>query len=176
LPAVDRDASPNPLVGYFPTRDGRFLTLMLFQSDRYWPDLCRHLDRPDLIDDPRFVDSAARYENRRECIQLLRNLFRARTLEQWCERLQTLQGVWAPVRTPLEVHDDPQVIANDYLEPITTASGVTIKVPVNPVQFDLTQPAVRGAPGHGEHTDEVLLELGLSYDAIVAHKAAGAVL
>jgi crotonobetainyl-CoA:carnitine CoA-transferase CaiB-like acyl-CoA transferase len=176
LPAVDRDASPNPLVGYFPTSDGRFLTLMLFQGDRYWPDLCRHLDRPDLIDDARFNSSAARYEHRRECVQLLRALFRSRTLAQWCERLQTLQGVWAPVRTPLEVHDDPQVCANDYLEPITTASGVTLKVPVNPVQFDLAQPAVRGAPAHGEHTDEVLLELGLSYDAIVAYKAAGAVL
>jgi crotonobetainyl-CoA:carnitine CoA-transferase CaiB-like acyl-CoA transferase len=176
LPRFDRDSHPNPLVGYFPTKDGRFLTLMLFQGDRYWPDLCAHLDRPDLIDDPRFNDSAARYEHRRECIQLLRDLFRSRTLDQWCERLQTLQGVWAPVRTPLEVHDDPQVVANGYLEAITTASGVTFKVPANPVQFDLAQPSVGGAPGHGEHTDEVLLELGLSYDEILEQKATGAVL
>jgi crotonobetainyl-CoA:carnitine CoA-transferase CaiB-like acyl-CoA transferase len=174
-PVFERDSYPNPLVGYFPTKDGRFLTLMLFQSDRYWPDLCRHLDRPDLIDDPRFDSGAARHKNSRECIHLLRDLFRSKTLDQWCERLATLRGVWAPVRTPLEVHDDPQVAANGYLEEIITANGVTIKVPTNPVQFDLTQPSVRGAPGHGEHTDEVLLELGLTYDAIVAHKVTGAV-
>ncbi len=87
-----------------------------------------------------------------------------------------MQGVWSPVRTPLEVHDDPQVIANGYLEPITTPKGVTFKVPANPVQFGLTPPAVRGAPEHGEHTDEILLELGLTRDEIINHKITGAIL
>jgi crotonobetainyl-CoA:carnitine CoA-transferase CaiB-like acyl-CoA transferase len=176
LPAFHRDSLPNPLVGTYPTKDGRFITLILLQADRYWPDLAEHLERPDLLDDPRFKDAAARFEHRVECIQVLRDVFRSRTYDEWCERLQTLQGVWAPMQTPLEVHDDPQVAANGYLEPVTTANGAEFVLPANPVQFDETPPSVRGAPEHGEHTDEVLLELGLSYDEILEHKVAGAVL
>ncbi len=176
MPVQHRDSFGNPLVGFYPTGDGRFLSLMLFQDQRYWPDLCAHLGRPDLINDSRFASTAARYENRRECIQLLREIFRSATLAQWCERLATLQGVWAPVNTPLEVHDDQQVIANGYLEPVVTGNGATVNLPTNPVQFDMTPPSVKGAPGHGEHTDEVLLELGLSYDEIIEYKTAGAVL
>ncbi len=176
LPSFDRDSIPNPLVGTYPTKDGRFIALMLLQADRFWPDLCAHLDRPDLVDDPRFKDAAARYENRRECIQLLREIFRTRTYAEWCERFRDLEGVWAPLQTPLEVHDDPQAIANGYLERITTASGAEFALPANPVQFDETPASVRGAPEHGEHTDEVLLELGLTYDEILEHKVSGAVL
>src|SRR3954467_6560458 len=56
LPSFDRDSLPNPLVGTYPTKDGRFIILVLLQADRYWPDLCAHLERPDLLDDPRFKD------------------------------------------------------------------------------------------------------------------------
>ena len=167
---------PNPLVGTYPTKDGRYIILLLLQADRFWPDLCEHLDRPDLVDDPRFSDSAARYENRGECIQLLREIFRSRTYDEWYRRLDTLKGVWAPLQTALEVHDDPQAIANGYLEPIIASSGAEFVLPANPVQFDETPPSVRGAPEHGEHTDEVLLELGLTYDEIIEHKVTGAVL
>ena len=176
IPSFDRDSLPNPLVGTYPTKDGRFISLILLQSDRFWPDLAEHLDRPDLVDDPRFKDGLARYENRRECIQVLRDIFRERTYAEWCDRLQTLKGVWAPVRTALETHDDPQVVANGYLEPITAASGAEFVLPANPVQFDETPASVGCAPDHGEHTDEVLLELGLSYDEILQHKLSGAVL
>jgi crotonobetainyl-CoA:carnitine CoA-transferase CaiB-like acyl-CoA transferase len=176
MPVFNRDSLPNPLVGTYPTKDGRFIILVLLQADRYWPDLCAHLDRPDLLDDPRFKDGAARYEHREECIRVLRDVFRTRTYDEWCERLQTLQGVWAPLQTPLELHDEPQAIANGYFEPITASSGTEFTLPANPVQFDETPVAVRHAPDHGEHTDEVLLELGLTYDEIIEHKVTGAVL
>src|SRR5438132_5248914 len=91
VPAFDRDSIPNPLVSTYPTKDGRFIALVLLQADRFWPDLAAHLDRPDLIDDPRFKDGAARFENRRECIQVLREIFRSRPYAAWCERLKTLQ-------------------------------------------------------------------------------------
>ncbi len=176
IPTFDRDTLPNPLVGTFPTKDGRFIILVLLQADRYWPDLCTHLERPDLLEDPRFHDAAARFEHRRECIEVLRGVFRTRTYDEWRERLQTLEGVWAPLQTPLEVHDDAQAVANGYLERVTAGGGEEFALPANPVQFDETAPSVRGAPDHGEHTDEVLLELGLTYDEILEHKVTGAVL
>jgi crotonobetainyl-CoA:carnitine CoA-transferase CaiB-like acyl-CoA transferase len=176
LPKFDRDSTPNPLVGTYPTKDGRFIAIMLLQADRYWPDLCAHLDRPELVDDPRFKDAAARFQNRQECIRTLREVFRSRTYDDWCQRLRTLEGVWAPLQTAREVHDDPQVTANGYLEAIAAADGSEFVLPANPVQFDETPASVRRAPDHGEHTDEVLLELGLTYDEIIEHKASGAVL
>ncbi len=176
MPKFDRDSSPNPLTGDYRTKDGRFITLILLQSDRFWPDLAEHLERKDLIDDPRFASAMARFENRVEVIQILRGIFAGRTYDEWVERLQTLKGVWAPQRTALEVHEDPQVLANGYLEEIESAEGTTFVLPANPVQFDETPASVRRAPEHGEHTDEVLLELGLTYDQIIEHKVSGAVL
>ena len=96
-------------------------------------------------------------------------------LDEWREHLRTLEGVWAPVQTPREVHDDPQAIANGYLRTVTGENGTPASFPANPVQFDMTPPSVRAAPGHGEHTDEVLTEFGFSRDEIEALKKAGAV-
>lgn len=176
IPSFDRDALPNPLTGTYRTSDNRFITLMMIQSQPFWADLCAHINHAELADDPRFRDTEARFENRRELTSLLREAFAQRSYAEWQDRLATLKGVWAAVQTPLELHDDPQVTANGYLEAIETTSGATLAVPANPVQFNCTPPAVRGAPEHGQHTEEVLLELGLSFDDILRYKAAGALL
>jgi crotonobetainyl-CoA:carnitine CoA-transferase CaiB-like acyl-CoA transferase len=173
---ADRDALPNPLTGNFRTADGRFLTLMMIQSQPRWPDLCAHIDRADLADDPRYADPAARRENSRSLTAILRQTFGAHDLNWWCQRLATFRGVWAPVRTPLEQHGDPQVTANGYLSAVETMAGATLVTPTNPVQFDETAPGVRGAPEHGQHTEEVLLEAGLDYGELAALKSNGTIL
>src|SRR5271165_5465904 len=71
MPKFSRSSSPNPLVGNYRTSDGRFITLMMLQSDRFWADFCEHIGRPDLITDPRFVDGAARYTNGKECVAII---------------------------------------------------------------------------------------------------------
>ena len=75
-----------------------------------------------------------------------------------------------------ELLDDPQVLANGYLGEVTTDSGVTYRLPTVPVQFDEQAPELRPAPEHGEHTESVLLELGHSWEEIIAFKEAGAIL
>src|SRR4051794_9542814 len=62
----DRFANPNVLVNTYKTKDDRFIMLCMLESDKYWADTCRQIGHPELIDDPRFVDHAARTENRRE--------------------------------------------------------------------------------------------------------------
>src|SRR5438876_8548371 len=68
LPVSDRTQPPNPIVNSYRTRDGRWLFLNMLQPDRYWPDLCRRLGRPDLLADPRFADGPARFAHRAECV------------------------------------------------------------------------------------------------------------
>jgi crotonobetainyl-CoA:carnitine CoA-transferase CaiB-like acyl-CoA transferase len=176
MPSFSRDDMPNPLVGMYETSDGRWIMLMGLQPDPFWPDLCQHMDRADLIDDPRFKDGRTRFENRRECIVLLREIFASRTYAEWRERLRTLKGAWAPLQKARELHDDPQAIANGYLAELHTAEGSPFTLVANPVQFDETPVSLTPAPDHGQHTEEVLLELGLSWDDIIAHKESGAIL
>jgi crotonobetainyl-CoA:carnitine CoA-transferase CaiB-like acyl-CoA transferase len=171
----DPDDLVNPIVGIYRTKDGRHLNLTMLQSDRYWKDLCDHLGRPDLADDPRFLDHAARATNSRACTQELKAIFAARTLAEWKEALATTEGVWAPLQTPAEVHEDQQVVANGYIARIPTGAG-DIALATSPAQFDETPAAPLAAPTHGQHTEEILLELGLTWDEILAHKESGAVL
>lgn len=176
LPKFDRKSAPNPLVGNYRTQDGRFITLMLLESDRHWPDLCEHIGRPELVADERFTDAVARFHHREQLIELLSEVFAGQTYADWNKRLATLAGAWAPMQTPLEVHDDPAVLANGYLPTVTTGNGAEFVLPANPVQFDEVPAQPTAAPEHGQHTEEILLELGIAWDDIDRLKTTGAVL
>jgi crotonobetainyl-CoA:carnitine CoA-transferase CaiB-like acyl-CoA transferase len=176
MPKFDRSSSPNPLVGSYRTADDRFITLMMLQSDRFWPDFCTHIGRPDLIGDPRFADGGARYANGKELVGIIDEVFASRTYAEWKQALATLEGVWAPVQLASELVDDPQVGANGYLSRVERDDGKAYDLVANPVQMDGTGDRLAPAPEHGQHTEEILLELGLDWDQIVAAKEAGSVL
>jgi crotonobetainyl-CoA:carnitine CoA-transferase CaiB-like acyl-CoA transferase len=167
---------PNALVNSYRTSDGRFLSLVMLESDRFWPELVTVLGRPELIDDPRFADHAKRMENNEACIAALAELFESRTFEQWKVDLAHIKGVWSPVQRPSEVVSDPQIQANGIVQELTDHNGTPFKLVAAPLQFNNAPGEVRRAPEHGEHTDELLVELGLSMDDILDLKVKGAVL
>jgi crotonobetainyl-CoA:carnitine CoA-transferase CaiB-like acyl-CoA transferase len=165
----------NPLVGVYSTKDARHISLVFLEADRYWPDFCRLIGREELIDDPRFVDLAARKEHAEECVALITDEFASRTFDEWKALLSTIDAPWAPVQAVEELLDDPQVIANNYIGDVDGEGGPSYRLPSVPVQFDGEGPALRRAPEHGEHTELVLQELGYSWDDIGELQAAGVI-
>ncbi|HMP56532.1 MAG TPA: CoA transferase [Novosphingobium sp.] len=177
LPArvYDRRTSWNPLSASYRTSDGRFIKLNMLDADRYWTDFCTVIGHPELIDDPRFVDMPARKANAAACVDLLDRIFAGRDYAEWCTIMQAAKGVWAPMQTPLEVHDDPQALANGYLADVEMANGTTLKLVTAPVQFNEIPARPVRAPELGEHTESVLLDIGLSWDDIARLKDSGAI-
>ena len=177
LPSTLRHDMPNPLTNVFRTADNRLIALVLMQSDRDWPELCARLDAPHLSDDPRFVDLPARAVHRRELVDELDALFGKRTLAEWRERLAGCEFVWALYQTPEEVAADPQMIANDYVVTVADAEGSSAppRLIASPVQFDERSFIPRRGPEHAEHTEQVLLELGLAWDDIASLKQRGVI-
>lgn len=176
IPKYTHADAPNPLVGTYLTKDGRYVQLMMLQLDKFYPEAMRAIGLPELIDDPRFADAGNRYANRVELITLLDEAFAKRTLSEWRTALAGLSGAWGIVQTPGELCEDPAVTANGYIAHTSTMNGVPYALPTNPVQFD-EQPVVPpGAPEHGQHTEEVLMDAGMDWETIEKHKDSGAIL
>jgi len=176
IPVGNAGTAPNPAVNRYRTRDGRWIQLVFLQADRYWKGFCERIGRPDMASDERFVPLANLVANKETATAELRRTFAERDLADWQKILADEPGVWATLASPKEVLSDPQVVANGYLMTVTDAAGREYRTAAAPVQFDETPPPPRRAPEYGEHTEEILLELGFDWEDIIAAKEAGAVL
>jgi crotonobetainyl-CoA:carnitine CoA-transferase CaiB-like acyl-CoA transferase len=165
----------NPLTGTYRTRDGRHLCFVMLQAFHYWPDFCRHVGRDEWIDDPRFDSYESLTANHAVAEALIGQEIAKRTLDEWSERFETLQGQWCRVQDTLEVAADPQTRANGYVQQTTTRDGRPFELVTTPVQFDGEPAPTHRSPEFNEHGDEILLELGFDMDRILELKAAGAV-
>jgi crotonobetainyl-CoA:carnitine CoA-transferase CaiB-like acyl-CoA transferase len=170
----DRASPPNPLVNSYPTADERWLYLVCLQADRFWDELCQVIGRPDLAKDERFTSLAGRAANAPGCVAELEATFRTKTLSEWRQQLAGFSGVWAPVLEPAELHDHPQVEANGFMASNETIDGVSYRLPGPPMQFGEPGHPQGPAPELSQHTEEVLLELGKSWEDIEALRDAGA--
>jgi crotonobetainyl-CoA:carnitine CoA-transferase CaiB-like acyl-CoA transferase len=175
MPKAGRMAMPNPLVNNYKTSDGRYLALCMLQGQRYWPNFCRAIGHPELIEDPRFDVDAHRAANITECVRVLDEIFATKTLEEWKALLLTQDGQWDVVQKVGELPKDAAAIANSFVQDVDYGDGRSLKMVSTPVQFDRQALPIRPAPELGAHNDEVLAELGFNEDQIIDIKVAGVV-
>jgi crotonobetainyl-CoA:carnitine CoA-transferase CaiB-like acyl-CoA transferase len=167
--------SVNPTIGCFKTSDGRWINFNMLQPGRYWADVCRHLGLEHLIDDERFDTAEKLMANAVEAGKYVAEAIERQPYSYWIEHLQTMEGQWAPVQSPLEILADPQMKANGYILPVMDLEGNERTLVANPVQFDERPPALARAPQFAEHTDDILREVGRSEEQIIQLKIDGAV-
>jgi crotonobetainyl-CoA:carnitine CoA-transferase CaiB-like acyl-CoA transferase len=149
----------------------------MMESVRYWPTFCRVLGRPDLEHDPRFESDTQRAANHEGLISLLEEIIATRTRDEWAPIFDQHKLPWDPVQTMTEVAQDASVLANGYVTEYDHFSGQRVRAMASPIQLSETPAEVRyGAPEHGQHNEEILLELGYSWDDIERLKERRAIL
>jgi crotonobetainyl-CoA:carnitine CoA-transferase CaiB-like acyl-CoA transferase len=164
-----RERLPAPLVNCYHASDGRGFWLIGLEQDRHWPGLLAALERPDLADDPRFLKATDRAANCETLVALLDQEFGHRTFDEWAERFDANDVWWAPINSIAEVVKDPQAIAAGAFVDMPVEAGEEPYLAVaTPVDFDGHEHHIGPVPDRGEHTAEVLTELGYAGEELAA--------
>ena len=165
----------NPFLGYFKTADGGTICLFVMQAGLFLRDTFEHLDLGHLADDPRFANFEKLVENAAAASNYITEALASQPLAYWRERLRTLKGQWAAVQSFLDLAQDEQALANDMLFEVEAADGSSLRLARGPVQFDRQAVSTSRAPQAAEHTETVLLEMGLDWNRIEDLKRSGAI-
>jgi len=174
---ADRKRASNPLRNSYQAKDGKWLAFNMAQSDRYWPDFCQAIGRGDLIDDPRFDSDEIREVNSAELISILDDVFASKPRNEWHEIMSQRGIVGAPIQDYSDVASDPQVLANEYVTTVNHPSLGPLKEVGTPIHFSKMPVAARSpAPEYGQHTEEVLLDLGYTWEELSRLKEEGSII
>jgi crotonobetainyl-CoA:carnitine CoA-transferase CaiB-like acyl-CoA transferase len=121
--------------------------------------------------DPRFNSIEGRAENAKELIGTMDAKFASKPREEWLQILSKEGCICTPIQSPLEVSSDEQAIANDYFIYVDHPVWGRIKMVGFPWDFSGTPASWRReAPEFGQHTEEILLELGYTWEDITQLK------
>ncbi|MFA4835008.1 MAG: CoA transferase [Dehalococcoidia bacterium] len=168
MPRWSKFEGKDPLYNYFRCKDDRWLLLPLYPAQRYFPAVCKVIEKPELVDDPRFSDEFKRMENSQALYRILEEVFAKKTLDEWVPLMGKAQILHGRIQRQADLVNDPQVIANEYITTWDHPVEGPIKHLGFPIEFSET-PSKLGsaAPEMGQHSEELLNEvLGYTWEQI----------
>ncbi|MBW0101247.1 CaiB/BaiF CoA-transferase family protein [Pseudonocardia sp. KRD291] len=162
MPMADPETL-TPLMGQYRSADGRWVSLMMIDEHRYWAPACRALGLTDLIEP--YADREIRKTAWPEIAERIRKVVSGLGHEELAEALRAQDCIFSVFASPVEVARDPAVVANGYL--MEHPEHPDVRLAAAPAQFDDELPSVRRpGPALGEHTREILTDLGYGGAAV----------
>jgi crotonobetainyl-CoA:carnitine CoA-transferase CaiB-like acyl-CoA transferase len=171
FPQFDSSNPTNPLNHTYKTKDGRWLLLNMHHTDPFWHVFCETVGITELEHDKRFSGHEALCDHSHEVVAILQEVFSRKELSEWVIILGKTDMVWAPVQTLQEAYNDPQILENEFVVPYNHPNhglGKTIGLPIK--LSGVTPQIDYRSPQLGQHTEEILLQLGYSWEDIESLK------
>ena len=166
----------NPIRNVYETKDKRWIMLGMTNAQHYWPNFCKTISRPELENDPKYATMEGREQNASHLVKMIGEIFAGKTASEWVKILSATNLIWSVAAAPLEVTKDRQAIENEFFVDWDHPVYGKIKVLNNPIKLSLSRAQIQSkAPDLGEHTDEIMKDLGFSATEIQDLKNLGAV-
>lgn len=157
----------SPVINSYQCSDGKWIFLSILEYERYFPALCEVLERPELMEDERFTTTLAGKKNAPELISIIDGEFAKRTQEEMLKRLTKADIAHEKIQHVQEVLTDRQAIENNYIHEFTNRNGEKTMMAMTPVKFgNIDVNLSMDAPLVGEHSEDILQELGYSKEEI----------
>jgi crotonobetainyl-CoA:carnitine CoA-transferase CaiB-like acyl-CoA transferase len=167
-PCVKADRETHsPLRNAFCCKDGRWLMGTHHPEERYWKSFCELTGQTGLFNDPQFTDEIGRPRNYPELVRIFDRVFAERTSWEWMTDFQSRKLMFCPIQRIQDVQHDVQAQVNGYIQPYDYKGLGKVNIPGYPIHFSENDAGFKSeAPEIGQHTDQVLAELGYSESRI----------
>ena len=163
-----RNSLPNPMLNCYMSKDKKGFWIVGLESERHWPNTAKALGLEKLLDDPRFSNASKRRTNSKVLISIFDDCFASLNFEELAAKFEEHDVWYAPIQDVDEVTKDPQVIANGMIVNIPpNGDGPHLASVATPVRFNNSNTTPKGpVPKPGEHTKDILINLGLDPDKV----------
>ncbi len=168
-------AGLSPTWNVYRGSDGKHFVIGMNQQ-RYWPGICKIIEKPEWLAEEPYGSVRARQEHREELFAAFDAAFATKTADEWVKLFSDADLLAARVNDYAEVAADPQNLENGYITEVENPEGPPVKMVGLPVILSKTPGRVRSlAPEFGQHTEEVMLEAGYTWEQIEALRSKGAI-
>lgn len=150
----------------YKTKDDKYIALLPYW-DNHWKAFCDLSGRPELVEDPRFLNMGERLKNINESYKITGEIVATRSRNEWVELLGETNVPMMVVNSLDELIDEPQLVESGYWQEMEHPTEGRLRMGSPPINFSKTPASIRSVPPLlGQHSIEVLSEVGLSQDAI----------